>query len=98
MVGITEVQTPEISARPAQAVTREPAHRPLPALATAPTLVTLALLLIAVWADGAFALRSWAPLAIFALVAVAVGRRNGVSGPALAMVAAMWAFALWTIV
>jgi O-Antigen ligase len=78
-------------------VTAEPARGPLEGLAAAPTLVALALLLIAVWADGAFALRSWGPLAIFALVGVAAGRFNGVRGPALAMVAAMWGFALWTV-
>src|SRR6201999_3175377 len=67
-----------------------------PALAALPTLIAAALLLIASWANGAFQLRSWGPLAIFALVALAVSRSNGLRGAALAMVGAMWAFAAWS--
>src|SRR3954470_5393939 len=67
-----------------------------PALAAFPTLIAAALLLIASWANGAFQLRSWGPLAIFALVALAVTRGNGVRGAAAAMAAAMWAFAAWS--
>src|SRR3712207_8013397 len=49
------------------------------------------------WSDGAFQLRSWGPLAVFALVALAAGRYNGVRGAALAMAAAAWAFAAWSL-
>jgi O-antigen ligase len=68
------------------------------ALAALPTLVAAALLLIAVWYDGAFAVRSWAPLAVFALVALAATRVTALRGPALAMVAAVWLFAVWSVV
>jgi O-Antigen ligase len=67
-----------------------------PALAALPTLVAAALLLIASWANGAFQLRSWGPLAIFALVALAVSRGSGVRGPAVGMAVAMWVFAGWS--
>jgi len=67
------------------------------ALAAAPAAVTLVLLFVAAWTNGAFALRSWAPLALFALVALVFGRRNGVSGAAVAAAAAMFAFAAWTL-
>jgi hypothetical protein len=66
-------------------------------VAAAPTLLAIALLLISGWSDGAFQLRSWGPLAVFTLVAVAAGRRNHVRGAALAMAAALWAFAAWSL-
>jgi hypothetical protein len=66
------------------------------AVAALPTLIAAALLLIASWSDGAFALRSWGPLALFALVVLAVARGSGVRGPALWMAGAMWAFAIWS--
>ncbi|MGH2945014.1 MAG: O-antigen ligase family protein, partial [Solirubrobacteraceae bacterium] len=67
------------------------------AAAAAPTLIAATLLLIAAWFDGAFAVRSWAPLAVFALVALAATRITAVRGPALAMAAALWLFACWSL-
>jgi hypothetical protein len=66
-------------------------------VATAPTLVAMALLVIAAWSDGGFPMHSWAPLAIFALVALAAARGNGVRGAALAVAALLWGFAAWTL-
>ena len=68
-----------------------------PAVAAAPALVALVLLFVAAWADGGFALRSWGPLAVFALAALAFGRRNDVGGAALAAVGALFAYAMWTL-
>jgi O-Antigen ligase len=65
--------------------------------AALPTLVAGALLLTAAWFDGAFAVRSWGPLAVFALAALAAARVNALRGPALAMVAAVWLFAIWSL-
>src|SRR3954451_19965383 len=67
-----------------------------PALAALPTLIAAALLLIASWTNGAFQVRSWGPLAIFALIALAAARGSGVRGPALWMAGSMWAFAAWS--
>jgi hypothetical protein len=66
------------------------------AIATAPTLVALALLVIATWSDGGFPMHSWAPLAVFVLVALAAARANRVRGPAAAVAALLWAYAGWT--
>jgi len=66
-------------------------------VAALPVLITSALLLTALWFDGAFAIKSWAPLAVFALVALAATRVTAIRGPALAMVAAFWLFALWLL-
>jgi O-antigen ligase len=98
MVGIDQVAAPEVGARPAQDAPRGAPDTPWQALAAVPTAVAVVLLWVAVWSDGAFAIRSWGPLAVFALAALAAGRRNGATGPALAMVAALWLFALWSAV
>ena len=98
MVSIEDVAAAETGAGPAQAARPGTVDLPRQALAALPTAVAVVLMWVAVWSDGAFALRSWAPLAVFALVALAAGRRNGVSGAALAFVAALWAFALWSAV
>ena len=66
-------------------------------LATAPTAVAITLLFVASWADGAFLIKSWGPLAVFALVAVAAGRRAEVRGWALAMAVAMGGLAAWSL-
>jgi len=68
------------------------------AVAALPALIAAALLLIALWFDGAFAVKSWAPLAVFALVTLAATRITAVRGPALAMLAAVWLYAVWTLV
>jgi len=67
------------------------------ALAVAPFGVALVMLLIAVWSDGAFALRHWGPVALFVL-AVLVFVRTGWPGGrgAAALVLATWAFAAWS--
>ena len=82
MVGIGQVRTLKDGARTApgdaQGILSSPPGRQ--AAAAAPTLVAIALLLVSAWSDGAFALRSWGPLAVFALVALAAGRLNGVRG------------------
>jgi hypothetical protein len=72
-------------------------HRDGSWLAALPSLIAAALLLIALWFDGAFAVRSWAPLGVFALVALAATRLTAVRGPALAMAAAIWAYAVWSL-
>lgn len=99
MVRITDVQTrtePSSSAPP-------PAGTPAPSaasalLSSAPTVVAILLLLIASWSDGAFQLRSWAPLAVFALVAVGAGPRSAARGPAVWCVLALAGLAVWALI
>ena len=98
MVGIEHVAAPETGPRPAPGATRQAPDKPWQVVAAVPTAIAVVLLWVAVWSDGAFAIRSWGPLAVFALVALAAGRRNGASGAALAMVATLWALALWSAV
>jgi hypothetical protein len=50
-----------------------------------------------VLSHGAFALRQWGPIAFFGLVTLAFAPRNRLSGAALAMVIATWAFAAWSL-
>ncbi len=59
--------------------------------------VVLVLLSIAVLADGAFSLRQWGPIAVFALVMLACVRRRALRGPGIVVVGAAWAYALWTL-
>jgi O-Antigen ligase len=59
--------------------------------------VALVLLSIAVLSNGAFALRQWGPIAFFGLVTLAFAPCDRLRGSALAMVAAMWGFALWSL-
>lgn len=99
MVGIGITQTMQAGARTAPTPGSRTDARPpaQPGLAAAPTLVAIVLLFVAAWSDGAFALRSWGPLAVFALVALAAGRRNGLRGAAAVTAAAMFGFAAWTL-
>src|SRR5215212_11027840 len=52
------------------------------ALAAASVAVALAMLAVAVWFDGAFAVREWAPPAIFALVVLALAPKGRPRGAA----------------
>ena len=68
------------------------------ALAAAPFGVALALLLIALWSDGAFALRHWGPLAVFIFAVLIFAGTNALgSRAAAALVVAIWAFAGWSV-
>ena len=66
-------------------------------LAAAPAAIAVVLLLIASWSDGAWALKSWGPVAVFVLTAVALAPHAQVRGSALAFVGLMAAFAAWTL-
>jgi hypothetical protein len=95
MVGISDAQTLDRGpAAPFPGVDGAPARGA--AVAALPVLVAAALLLVASWADGAFPLRSWGPLAVFALVALAVARGSHARGGALWMAGCAWAFAAWS--
>jgi hypothetical protein len=65
-------------------------------LATAGCGIALLLLFIAVSSDGAFAVREWAPLAIFALLALAFAPHRRLGGASLALVIVAWAYAVWS--
>jgi hypothetical protein len=69
-------------------------------LAAAPAALVALLLLVATMYDGAFDVRHWAPVALFALVMLAVLRiRRGtlpVTRPVLVALVAIWAFAAWS--
>ena len=98
MLGISAVAD-DISPRSAarHGPTGEPGPAPRAAVAVAPVAVALVLLSIAVLSNGAFALRQWGPIAFFGLVTLAFAPRNRLRGAALAMVIAMWGFALWSL-
>lgn len=70
------------------------------ALAAAPAAVVALLLVIATVYDGAFDVRHWAPVALFALVFLASARIAGgslpVSRPVLVALVAIWALAAWS--
>ncbi len=70
-------------------------------LASLPAVLAVALLLLATLYDGAFDVRHWGPPAIFALVmlAVVVGRGGlpPLTRPIALSLAAVWAFAAWTL-
>ncbi|MEA2310356.1 MAG: hypothetical protein QOE28_324 [Solirubrobacteraceae bacterium] len=90
---------------PAPAVSGEPSGRPpghpslaAAAVGSAPTLVTLALLFVALFYEGAYALRNWAPLAVFALVSLAVARGSGVGRAGATVAGAFAAFAAWSLI
>lgn len=99
-VSITDAQTREAPAEETvlQAPRKAEHHAIGTALGTAPTVVAIALLFVATWADGAFLVKSWAPLAVFALLAVAVGPHAGVRGAALAMAGLMAGLAGWALI
>src|SRR3954469_18906862 len=98
MVGIsvaTEDISPQRAAQPGPS--RPPGAGPRGTLAVAPVALALVLLSIAVLSDGAFALRQWGPIAFFGLVTLACAPLIGLRGAALAIVAGIWAFALWSL-
>lgn len=70
------------------------------ALAAAPAALVALLLVIATVYDGAFDVRHWAPVALFALVFLASARIAGgslpVSRPVLVALVAIWALAAWS--
>jgi hypothetical protein len=66
-------------------------------LAAAPTAIAIALLFIASWSNGAWALKSWGPVGVFVLTAVALAPHAKVRGAALAFAGLMIAFAAWTL-
>ena len=69
--------------------------------ASLPAVLAVALLLLATLYDGAFDVRHWGPPAIFSIVtlAVVVGRGGlpPVTRPIAVALAAIWAFAVWTL-
>jgi O-Antigen ligase len=98
MVGISLVAEDISPQRAAQdGPTGPPGAGPRGALAVAPVALALVLLSIAVLSDGAFALRQWGPIAFFGLVVLALAPRTPLKGAALALVAAAWAYALWSL-
>lgn len=80
-----------------RAVPPAPREHGLSGIAAVPTLLAAVLLLIAIASHGAFDLRNWGPLAVFALVVLAVAKPVPTSMPALVMVGAAWAYALWSV-
>lgn len=66
----------------------------------APAAVAV-LLLVATWYDGAFALRHWAPVGVFALVIVAAAAAGGALAvperAARVALAGLWGFVAWTL-
>lgn len=70
-------------------------------LAAAPVALLVLLLLAATFFEGAFDVRHWAPVALFALVFLAALRLTGgmqpVSRPVAVALAAIWAFAGWSL-
>jgi O-antigen ligase/polysaccharide polymerase Wzy-like membrane protein len=97
MLGIGATRTTGATAGGLEPPARLPAPGGRLAVAAAPALIVVALLLVAAWFDGGSATRSWAPLAVFALVSLAAARLSATRGPALVMVAALWLFALWSL-
>src|SRR3954470_10507653 len=98
MVGIslaTEDISPQSAAQPGPS--GPPGAGPRAALAVAPVALALVLLSIAVLSSGAFALRQWGPIAFFTLVTLALAPRVPLRGTAMALVAAAWAYALWSL-
>jgi len=80
----------------------ERVHRPLPGLTALPAAFAALLIVLATWWDGAFAVRYWAPPALFALVVLAVLNAAGAvvprSLPLRVGLAALWGLALWIAV
>jgi hypothetical protein len=66
--------------------------------AAAPTAMAILLLAIASFSDGAFALRSWAPIGVFLLTVVALAPYARTPRAALLYAAAFAGFAVWTLV
>jgi len=62
-----------------------------------PVLVAVLSLFVALSVNGAFAIRHWAPIALFILVVLASAARRRLSGPPLAAVAAIWLLAAWSL-
>jgi hypothetical protein len=94
MSAVAEHFSPRSAAQ--QGPAEPPRDGPRAVFAVAPVGVALVLLSIAVLSEGAFALRQWGPIAFFGLVTLAFAPRNRLSAAALAMVAAIWGFALWS--
>ncbi len=65
--------------------------------AAAPMAVAVFLLFLASWYDGAFAVRSWGPLALVVLAVVALLPYGRPSRPALVFAAAFAGLAAWTL-
>jgi len=90
-----------------EAVRGEPLGRPAedtperasPALTALPAAFAALLVVLATWQDGAFAVRHWAPPALFALVVLAVLNGAGAlaarSRPVQVALAALWGLAGW---
>lgn len=70
-------------------------------LAAAPVALLALLLLVGTFYEGAFDVRHWAPVALFALVLLAALRLSDatqpVTGPVAVAVTAIWAFAAWSL-
>ena len=62
-----------------------------------PVLVAVLSLFVALSVNGAFAIRHWAPIALFILVVLASAARRRLSGPPLVAVAAIWLLAAWSL-
>ena len=81
--------------RPAE----EMRHRASPALTALPAAFAALLVVLATWQNGAFAVRHWAPPALFVLVVLAVVNGTGVvatrSRPVKVALAALWGLAGW---
>ena len=70
-------------------------------LTALPAALLCLLLLVAIFYEGAFDVRHWAPVALFALVLLAAlcltGGTRRVSRPAAVALAAIWALAAWSL-
>lgn len=70
-------------------------------IASAPVALLAALVLVATTFEGAFDLRHWAPLALFALVLLAAVHASGATRPVTRPIAvaltAIWAFTAWAL-
>ena len=70
-------------------------------LAALPVALLCLLMLVAIFYEGAFDVRHWAPVALFALVLLAAlcltGGTRPVSRPAAVALAAIWALAAWSL-
>ncbi|HEX8102541.1 MAG TPA: hypothetical protein VF533_08015, partial [Solirubrobacteraceae bacterium] len=67
-------------------------------MAAAPVALTGLLLLLEAWSQGAAALRHWAPVAVFVLVALACASgAKPLRGLALVAVLGLWGYAGWAL-
>lgn len=66
--------------------------------AASPVLLVGVFVLLTAWSQGAFGLRHWGPLALFALLALALaGSVRRLRGAPLVAVGALWAFVAWSL-